>query len=207
MELGIVTTVWGAYGHWLPEWVASIESQNTRPAQVTVVDSGVDDIAPGLAALRASSLNWRLLTLEHAIRGASVNAAMEITPTEWVMHLDADDYLLPGALEEFASVAQPGVDVISAGAERIGKAVLYPHVTTETVAQGHNWPLMFSPYRRSWWERSPYPHSDYIHVAFFQGIARLGAVFAATDFPCVVYRDNPESMSYRLAADPTLFTK
>lgn len=195
----MVTTVWGAYGRWLPDWIGSVASQSVRPELVTICDAGADDLGRAHEALAASGLDWQIVTTGHDGMGAVRNAAIAATPTPWVMHLDADDVLLPHALDDAAALAERA-DVVSLGALRDGQEVTFPHVSARTILRGRLGAFSPSPYRRALWERRPYiTANDWIESALWVGFAHLGARFTGTRRAGFVYRQHDGSHSHTIS--------
>jgi glycosyltransferase involved in cell wall biosynthesis len=88
----VVIPVWGAYvGDGLTEAVASVQSQ-TAPVELIVVDNASEVPLPALGSATVVSLDQRRST------GAARNAALDRVRTPYLVFLDADDLLLPGAL-------------------------------------------------------------------------------------------------------------
>lgn len=196
----MVTSVWGPYGRYLPDWVASITAQTVRPELVTVVDAGADDIGPARDALAASGLTWQIIPSRYEGMGAARNTAIAATSTPWVMHLDADDTLLPRALADAAELAARA-DVVSLGALRDGQEVTFPHVSRQQILRGRLGAFSCSPYRRWLWERRPYRTvNDWVDSALWVGFAHLGARFTGTQRAGFVYRQHDDSYSHSLAA-------
>lgn len=196
--IGVVTTAWGVYGRYLPEWVAAVASQNRRPDLVTVVDAGVDDIGPTREALAGSGLDYQVVTIDYAGMGHARNAAVDATPTEWVAHVDADDLLLSHALTDAMELSGRS-DVVVLGALRGDEQVLFGGVSARRVLRGGLCSFSASPYRRALWEKRPYlTRNDWVDSALWVGFAHLGARFVATDRPGFVYRQHPDSHSHTL---------
>lgn len=199
MRLGVVTTVWGDYDRFLPEWVASVDAQSGRPQLVTILDAGASDLGPAREALAASGLNWQIISSPYGGMGAMRNRAVAATETQWVMHLDADDMLLPHAVADVARVAGDA-DVVSLGALKDGREVLFPSVSRKRILRGHQGALSASPFRRSLWEQRPYiTVNDWIESALWVGFAHLGARFAPTTRAGFVYRQHPGSHSHTIS--------
>lgn len=197
--IGVVTSVWGAYGRYLPEWVASIAAQSVRPELVTILDAGVDDVGPGREALAASGLEWQIVRDSYRGMGAARNRAVEATETVWVMHLDADDVLLPHALADVRALA-PWADVVSLGMMRGRREVTFPQVSARDALEGKHVAFSCAAFRRDLWERAPWhTANDWIDSALWIGFARLGARFAGTARVGAVYRQHAGSFSRRLS--------
>lgn len=198
--VGVVTSAWGAYGRYLPEWVASVAAQTVRPELVTVVDAGLDDVAPAREALEASGLEWQIVRDTYRGMGAARNRAVEATPTEWVMHLDADDVLLPHCLSDVRALA-PWADVVSIGMRRGRREIVFPRVSARSALAGRHVAFSCAAFRRQMWERAPWHESnDWIDSAFWLRLARRGARFAGTERAGAIYRQHAGSFSRRLTA-------
>lgn len=198
--IGVVTSAWGAYGRYLPEWVESIAAQTLRPEMVTVLTAGVDDIRPGREALEKSGLEWQIVRADYQGMGAARNRAVEATPTDWVMHLDADDLLLPHCLEDVRALAA-GVDVVSVGMRRGGRDIVFPLASAREALAGRQVAFSCAPFRRDLWERRGvrwHTSNDWIDSALWVRAARAGARFAGTTRPGAVYRQHAGSFSRRL---------
>jgi glycosyltransferase involved in cell wall biosynthesis len=95
-RLAVVIPAWDAYaGEGLLAAAASVRSQATE-AQLIVVDNASWIPVPALEGAEMVRLDRRRST------GAARNAALESLRTRYVVFLDADDTLLPGALAALA---------------------------------------------------------------------------------------------------------
>lgn len=200
-DIGVVTSAWGTYGKYLPEWIKSVEAQTLKPAQVTIVDAGLDDPFPAQLALARSSLHWRWKKIKYEGMGRCRNAAVEATPTEWIMHLDADDLLKPYALSDISKFAG-GADVVSIGAIRGRQEVMYRWASTEKALARQ--PVCFScaAFRRSYWEQRPWIEvNDWIDSVFWVGLAHLSAKIVSTRRPGFIYRQHEDSHSRTMTPD------
>jgi glycosyltransferase involved in cell wall biosynthesis len=91
-KVAVVIPAWDAYaGKGLLEAAASVRSQAAK-AQLVVVDNASRIAVPALEGAEIVRLGRRLST------GAARNAALKSLRTPYVVFLDADDTLLPGAL-------------------------------------------------------------------------------------------------------------
>ena len=197
MEIGIVTSVWGDYGKYLPDWISSVCAQTLQPAMITIIDAGADT-GPAEDALVSCPVPHQIVRVPYEGMGAARNAAVSHTPTEWVMHLDADDVLLPHAL---ADVAEVDADVIALGMRVNGRDVLFPHTSREFVLAGGVGCYSCAPFRRSLWSRRPYiTANDWVDSALWVGFAHEGASFAPTHRVGAVYRQHAGSFSRRLTS-------
>lgn len=197
-RIGVVTSAWGAYGRYLPEWVASVAAQTVRPDMVTVLDAGMDDPGPCREALEASGLTWQIVRDSYRGMGAARNRAVEATRTAWVMHLDADDVLLPHALADVRELAS-SADVVSLGMRRGRREVTFPNVSAQDALEGRHVAFSCAAFRRALWKRAPWhTTNDWIDSALWLGFARMGARFVGTARVGAIYRQHAGSFSRRL---------
>lgn len=198
--MGVVTSAWGSYGRYLPEWVESITAQTVRPTLVTVLDAGVTDIGPGREALADSGLEWQIVRDTYRGMGAARNRAVEASETAWVMHLDADDVLLPHCLSDVRTLA-PQADVVSVGMRRGRREIVFPHASARDALSGRQVAFSCAPFRRDLWERRGvrwHTTNDWVDSALWMHAARAGARFAGTTRAGAVYRQHAGSFSRRL---------
>lgn len=198
MDIGVVTSVWGDYGKFLPEWISSVCAQEKQPTMITIVDAGTD-ITAAEQALDGCDIPWQIVTIPYTGMGAARNAAVAHTPTEWVMHLDADDILLPHALSDASCV---DADVVALGMRVGEKDVTFPHTSREFVLAGGVGCYSCAPFRRSLWAKRPYiTVNDWVDSALWVGFAHEGARFAPTHRVGAIYRQHQGSFSRSLSLD------
>jgi glycosyltransferase involved in cell wall biosynthesis len=195
------------YGKYLTDWANTIVAQSVRPGRVCIFTHGtVIDQEQGHAAmlriLDAGISCYHVHDPKRLDFGAARNRAVELSESSWVMHLDADDMLLPNAIAELHRLA-PSADVVQAGYERVGTITgfstrkrLYAGadgldaLNLSALASGN------SMFRRSFWELSPY-RTDLLgawDTALWIGFARLGARFRPTTIPIFQYRQHADSI-------------
>lgn len=206
-ELTIVTSCTN-YGKYLVDWANSIVAQSVRPGHVIIFTHGtlVDDRLGRNASLilRHAQIDAAHVHFAETLDlGTARNHAVSLTDSEWVLHLDADDALMPHAL----AMCQPlsaGADVVSAGYTRMGTTASGMSRKSRTYdsadgALALDLPAICSsnsPFRRSFWERSPY-RTDLFgawDTAFWIGLAHIGARFRATPQPIFHYRQHADSV-------------
>lgn len=192
-DITIVTSCRG-YGQYFSAWTASIIAQSVRPHHVAIFTHGsnTDFMCGNKAAIALTNVGISVQH-EHSAKaldfGSARNCAVAMANTEWVMHLDCDDALLPHALAEMQSHSSEA-DVICAGYILSGNvpgmmgqrprlyqdSVGLEALTRPSITSG------ISPFRRRLWEQSPY-RTDMFGAwdsALWIGFARLGARFRAT---------------------------
>jgi len=200
LDIGIVTTVWGNYGRFLPEWAKTICNLNRQPTIVTVVIAGeTPNNAPRIWSrqcaplLNGKGIPWRLFQLpKHHNMGRTRNEAVKRTHTEWIMHLDVDDGLLPHCLDDVAALSY-WYDYISLGMQIQGrrrKQLLF-RPTIKGIKEGRRMGTTVSPYRRSLWEQLPYLEFEEeigsVDGALYVGFAHLGARFVGSRRVCTIH--------------------
>jgi hypothetical protein len=209
-SLTIVSSCHG-YGKYLADWAESITRLTVKPGAVRLFTHGSDEDAKAGAAaiMRLSAEGLDALHVHQPERldfGTARNRAVAMSSSEWVMHLDCDDQIMPHALAVFQRIA-PKADVIGAGYERSGDLRAGPHNRKRIYEPADGLEALnsaapcsgVSPFRRSFWERSPY-RTDMRgawDTALWIGFAKLGARFRPTDMPVFWYRQHSDSIFNR----------
>ncbi len=201
LSISVVTSLWGDYAKYLPEWAQSLTAQTMKPRQTVIIDAGIVDRTPLDQArlhLKAHNIPCIVSRIPFNGMGAARNAAVKRTTTEWVIHLDADDTLLPHALADVAKVADTA-DVISLGAIKNGVEYVYPDVTAEKLLNREHGIFSCGAFRRSLWEQRPWHNKNVaVDSTFWVGFAHLGARVTSTGRPGFVYRQHRDSVSHKL---------
>jgi glycosyltransferase involved in cell wall biosynthesis len=92
----VIIPVWGSYVDLATEAVASVRAQSI-PVRTIVVDNASD---PPVSSLEGCEL---ARSENRVSRGEIRNFGLSLVTTDYVVFLDADDYLLPGALERLVA--------------------------------------------------------------------------------------------------------
>lgn len=197
MNIGIVTIAYNGYGKFLPQWCESIAALETPPTVVTVVLGYRHGLTDKMRERSLALLPNLKIVDNHggSQMGALRNVAVKNTKTEWIQYLSVDDVILPWAIDEYAKY-EKDADFISIKWQSI--ATWIPNYEPRTHASripeematqqaGKGFVVNHSPYRRSFWERSPYMPHDYPNAPFVAGLVELGARFVKTERPCTVY--------------------
>jgi|GEM_PF-5679559 len=104
---GLVSIIIPSYesARWLPEAVESCINQDYRPIEIIIVDDGsTDDTAVVMANLAAQYPDHvRCMSQSNQGAPAARNRGLAQARGEYVMFLDADDYLLDGALSNLVT--------------------------------------------------------------------------------------------------------
>jgi glycosyltransferase involved in cell wall biosynthesis len=103
--MGLVSVVIACYNHgrFLPAAVESVLAQDYEEIELIVIDDGSTDETPGVAA-RFRAI--RYLRQENHGAAAAKRAGLEAASGEFLMFLDADDTLLPGAVGSLVRALQ-----------------------------------------------------------------------------------------------------
>ncbi len=209
LDLAIVTSCSG-YGKYLGEWAQSIVDQDTHwPSKVCIYTHALEEDYQAAVAAMDLLENAGIPTIHvhDEVRndfGTARNMAVGLaTGVEWVMHLDADDMLMKHALTDTAAL-MPGADVVGFGYTRSGDLASGPKNKGRVYKNGdglevlhHDAPCAsVSPFRRKFWEQSPYrtDMEGAWDTALWIGFCRLGARFRATKRPCFWYRQHADSI-------------
>ena len=197
MTIGICTVAYGrTYHEFLPRWSAAVAALDPRPDLITIVHDGVSrDIRQQVHDLLTvlwvtdPGINHELQPQVH------VNAAIAVTQTDWIVKLDADDLILPHALN---SVSECNADVLNFG-YRIGETNhVSRRVTAEQVIRKSGNPLSSaSPFRRWLWERNKFRDLLFDDWAFWIEAARAGATFDATGRVDYIYSVGHQQLTGR----------
>ena len=198
-DLTVLTTVWGGYGRFLAEWAVSVADQIPGPGEVVIAELGgcEKETAAALRILDHAGVPARTVHGVYTDMAAARNLAVGAAGSEWVMHLDADDLLLPGALRHCVTLAESADVIPMAARYPSGRVRPARHVTARWVLSGRIGVLSCSPYRRSLWQAAPYRRLDgpipYIDALLWVGFAKLGARFRGLTEPGFTYRQHDDS--------------
>ncbi len=91
------------YGRYLEEAVRSVQAQSYRDWDITIVDDGSTDDTPivGARLAKEDPIRIRFYRKENGGVAAARNFAISLSEGEFIMPLDADDVLMPCALQDF----------------------------------------------------------------------------------------------------------
>ncbi|MBI2784725.1 MAG: glycosyltransferase family 2 protein [Gammaproteobacteria bacterium] len=107
------------YGHWLPRAVNSVLAQDGSDWELLVINDGSTDTTDAVATELLHQHQPRLRYLAQANRGvaATRNRGIDATTGRYLIFLDADDEMTPGALGVYREVIarHPGVDMVAGG--------------------------------------------------------------------------------------------
>ena len=123
-------------GRTLARTVQSIMGQTVTDWELIAVDDGSrDDTLLVLQALAREEPRMRVLHQENGGVSAARNAGMAAARGTWLMFVDADDWLLPDALEHLLSLTEDHLDIVC-GAYEMRYAQQGGRVEKHTCASG-----------------------------------------------------------------------
>ena len=100
-------------GQTLERTVKSIQAQTVKDWELIAVDDGSrDDTLSVLTRLAENESRMRVLHQENGGVSAARNAGMALAQGEWLSFVDADDHLLPHALEHLLAMADANADIV-----------------------------------------------------------------------------------------------
>lgn len=193
----------------LAETIASVQAQTLPAWEVIIVENGSTDGTASLAAeLAVSDSRIRATTCPEKGVSRARNHGVELARHEWLLFLDADDWILPQFLATMTAIlgSDPTLDAVHCGWRRVSPAggVMFEEYGSDDVDL---FPLLSRtcPFaihaclvRRSrvtecgGFDASLRTCEDW---DLWQRIARAGARFAACPEILAVYRARPQSAS------------
>jgi hypothetical protein len=107
--LAVVIPCWNAE-LWIARAIQSALDQDYANLEVIVIDDGSTDASLERIKAFGDKIQWR----SGPNRGgcAARNIGLEMTQADWVLFLDADDYLEPGSIGAWTQVVTNDVDVV-----------------------------------------------------------------------------------------------
>lgn len=118
--IDIILPVYNAC-RWLPETLASLETQTAPGWRCLAVDDGsTDGSSAHLDEAARRDRRYRVIHQRNAGVSATRNRALHLSQGNFLCFLDADDLLPPDALARMTAALQPGDAWIACGIERFG---------------------------------------------------------------------------------------
>lgn len=105
---------------WLPRCLDSICAQTYEPLEIICVNDGATDDSPSiLADFEKRDARIRIVNRPNGGLSAARNSALECATGEWVLGVDADDYLAPDVVERAVACVGDGVDMVFVGVQMV----------------------------------------------------------------------------------------
>ena len=202
MNIGIVTTAYNGYGRFLVRWCLYVSKLNGGPFATTVLLGKRHGCNPKQLAKCVELLpHLKILDMSDSHlkprMGMLRNWAIDETDTDWVVYISCDDKILPHAVEEYSKY-QAESDYICARWLTVGLGQprtehVSPLPELMATHNGKGFVIGHSPFRRSFWEKTPYENHDYPNAPFLAAMVENGARFVQTERPCTVYLRRSDS--------------
>lgn len=136
------------YARLLPRAIDSVTSQRLEGMELIIVDDGSADDTPEVLAEYQQRFPWiRSVRQQNAGAAAARNHGIRLAKGRFVLLLDADDELLPGALENFSKACAENpeagvilgglVSVYPDGHERIRPASTIPGIPKDRLVKSY----------------------------------------------------------------------
>lgn len=108
----VVIPVYGVEAY-LDRCIRSVQSQNPERMEILMVDDGSPDACPGMCeAYAAEDSRIRVIHQENQGLSGARNTGLRYASGEYVLFVDSDDYLEPGALKHLVPFTKNSPDII-----------------------------------------------------------------------------------------------
>lgn len=133
-RLSIIIPVYNS-GLYLTRCIESIFEQNVSDIEIILINDGSTDNSLILCESYKNKYdNIFLISQENRGVSAARNRGLDMATGSWIIFMDADDYLLPGALSFFLDVidSNPECHWILASSLKEDKGKILPHITLKS---------------------------------------------------------------------------
>jgi glycosyltransferase involved in cell wall biosynthesis len=198
MNIGIVTSFYNNYDVFLNRWLFSVIALKSKPAFITIVQSGPKynnvNIESARKLLKKVNIPFKILKIKkHRGMGFARNWAVKNTPTKYIMYLDVDDLVVPDAINIINFYAKKTkADVICGGLaikwedKGLRRNKIYKGITAAGILKNKSC-SSHSVYKKALWEKFKYPNNEFCNGYLWLGFAKLQALFVGTDEICTIY--------------------
>ena len=100
------------YGRYLRQAIESVLSQTLKDIELIIIDDGSSDESSEMLSHYEAMENVFIVFQERRGLAKSSNLALKMARADYIVRLDADDYLEPDALESLANVLDERQDVV-----------------------------------------------------------------------------------------------
>lgn len=186
------------YAHYLKECVESVKAQ-TYPVEIIVVDDGSTDNTQEVCRQLGVTYFWK----ENGGLASARNAGIAMSESEYIQCLDADDKLVPGAIEEHMKLMKDDTTIAQCALMEFGErhVVMIPNkANLERVMQSNTiyCNAVFS--KRMWSEVGGYDESETMRLGyedweFWIRMLNAGCHVNSSDFIALRYRAHEGQMT------------
>jgi glycosyltransferase involved in cell wall biosynthesis len=186
------------YAHYLKECVDSVKAQ-TYPVEIIVVDDGSPDNTMEVC----KELGVTCFSKKNGGLGSARNYGIERATGEYIMCLDADDKLVPGAIEEHVKLMEDDITIAQCALMEFGERhiLMLPMQTNlERVMQSNTiyCNAMFA--KKKWLEVGGYDESETMRLGyedweFWLRLLAIGCHVNTSDFIALRYRCHQGQMT------------
>lgn len=188
------------YAHYLKECVESIRNQTYPVHEIIVVNDG----SPDNTSEVARELGVILLEKQNGGLSSARNAGIKVATGDYIMCLDADDKLVPGAIEEHVKSMKDDMTIAQCALMEFGErhVVMIPNPNTslQRVMQSNTiyCNAMFS--KKAWelsggYDESPTMRLGYEDWEFWVNLLSKGCKVNTSDFIALRYRVHSANMT------------
>ena len=199
MSVALITVAVGAdFQKFLPQWANAASQLETTPDEIIIVGDPLPEQIRDAIDMHLPRWIW--------MRGKGswkrhpqilANEAIAFSRSEWICKIDADDLILPHALNPLENWE---ADVCMFGISVNGERNLIPQPLTarQLLASPHNPLFAGSPFRRAIWQQTPgFQDMIYDDWAFWRGCARDCATFLPSGTIDYLYRLHEDNSSMK----------
>ncbi len=199
------------YAHYLTETVESVLKQTHPVDEIIIVDDGSPDNTGEVAQeiiKKYPDKNISYILKENGGLSSARNAGIRVATGEYIMCLDSDDKLVPGAIEEHLKLMENDMTIAQCGLMEFGERYIMYAPTHETglerVLKANTifCNAMFS--KRMWSEVGGYDESETIRLGyedweFWIRLLKAGCQVKTSEFIALRYRVHGNNMTKETA--------
>jgi glycosyltransferase involved in cell wall biosynthesis len=188
------------YAHYLKECVESVRGQTYPVHEIIVVNDGSPDNTEEVC----KELGVTCITKPNGGLSSARNAGIKVATGEYLMCLDSDDKLVPGAIEEHVKLMEDDMTIAQCGLMEFGERHLVmvpnPRTSLERVMQSNTiyCNAMFS--KKAWEMSGGYDESETMRLGFedweyWLNLLSKGCHVRTSDFIALRYRVHQNNMT------------
>lgn len=195
------------YAHYLSECIESIVRQTYKVHEIIVVNDGSPDNTTEVAEMlimKYPDFNIRLVEKENGGLSSARNAGIKIATGEYISCLDADDKLVPGAIEEHVKLLKDNMTIAQCGLMEFGErhVLMIPTKPTglERILRSNTIFCNAMYPRKAWVEVGGYDESEIMRLGredheFWIRCLAAGYEINSSDFIALRYRVHEGQMT------------